>query len=557
MLEAARRTARPRRRAAGRARGAARVLRGGRGRRAADCPSGSASSTSSAPGHLHHPGRREARQPPERAGAARRRAVVGRDRAVPAVDVPGAPSSTRRGSCSCSTSSTTSSRARGSTGSTRTPPATTPRCSTTADDVIDAARRRAIAGAGRHAGDRRAGRRVQPARHDRTELRRGRRRRRRPRRRSRRAATPSLDLGRTPPTPAPHRSGRVGPGRIENEHLRVECDDDGLLTSVFDKEHDREVLAPGARGNRLPAPPRPPELLRRLGRRPLHVRRPSSELDRPRRRSTVVEPGPLRGAVRFSRSFGASTHRPRRCSLAAGSRRLDFATEVDWHERTGSSRSRSRSHVHTPPRHLRDPVRPPRAADAREHVAGTQARFEVCAQRGPTCPSPATASPCSTTASTATTCAATCCASRCCGRRRGPTPSADRGHHRFTYALLPHAGDSLRRRRASRRRRELNPPSARSRPTDAHAGARPAGARRSSRVDRSGFDVVAVKRADRSDGIDRAPRRGLRAAARPLRLELQAACAPRCAPTCSSATSNPRSSTTTARSSSRSSPSSW
>ena len=36
---------------------------------------------------------------------------------------------------------------------------------------------------------------------------------------------------------------------LENELLRVTWDDDGLLTSVFDKEHDREVLAPGARGN--------------------------------------------------------------------------------------------------------------------------------------------------------------------------------------------------------------------------------------------------------------------------------------------------------------------
>ena len=36
---------------------------------------------------------------------------------------------------------------------------------------------------------------------------------------------------------------------LENELLRVTWDDDGLLTSVFDKEHRREVLAPDARGN--------------------------------------------------------------------------------------------------------------------------------------------------------------------------------------------------------------------------------------------------------------------------------------------------------------------
>jgi len=37
--------------------------------------------------------------------------------------------------------------------------------------------------------------------------------------------------------------------KAENEFLRVTWDDDGLLTSVFDKENDREVLAPGERGN--------------------------------------------------------------------------------------------------------------------------------------------------------------------------------------------------------------------------------------------------------------------------------------------------------------------
>src|SRR5437588_3874836 len=40
-------------------------------------------------------------------------------------------------------------------------------------------------------------------------------------------------------------SGRV----IENGLLRVAWDEDGLLTSLWDKEAGREVLAPGARGN--------------------------------------------------------------------------------------------------------------------------------------------------------------------------------------------------------------------------------------------------------------------------------------------------------------------
>ena len=41
----------------------------------------------------------------------------------------------------------------------------------------------------------------------------------------------------------------VGEREIENELLRISWDDDGLLTSVWDKEARREVLAPGGRGN--------------------------------------------------------------------------------------------------------------------------------------------------------------------------------------------------------------------------------------------------------------------------------------------------------------------
>ncbi len=39
--------------------------------------------------------------------------------------------------------------------------------------------------------------------------------------------------------------------RLENDYLRVELDDRGLLSSIFDKSAGRQVLAPGARGNRF------------------------------------------------------------------------------------------------------------------------------------------------------------------------------------------------------------------------------------------------------------------------------------------------------------------
>ena len=45
----------------------------------------------------------------------------------------------------------------------------------------------------------------------------------------------------------------------------------------------------------------------------------------------MVERDPRRGAVQFVREFGSSTI-TQTMRLASGSRRLDFVTEVDWHE---------------------------------------------------------------------------------------------------------------------------------------------------------------------------------------------------------------------------------
>jgi len=116
---------------------------------------------------------------------------------------------------------------------------------------------------------------------------------------------------------------------LDNGLLRVEVDADGLLRSVYDLAGDREVIAPGARGNLLQLHPDHPaewdawNIDRHYLRRCTDLTTADSV--------TVVESGPLRAAVQVSRRFGASritqTYR-----LAAGSRRLDVETEVDWRE---------------------------------------------------------------------------------------------------------------------------------------------------------------------------------------------------------------------------------
>ncbi|MFF5493429.1 alpha-mannosidase [Streptomyces aquilus] len=118
--------------------------------------------------------------------------------------------------------------------------------------------------------------------------------------------------------------GRV----LDNGLVRVEVAEDGTLSSVYDLRARREVLAEA--GN----------LLR------LHTDLPNYwdawDIDKHyRNRYTdllegasveVVEQDPLRAAVRVTRDFGKGSKLVQTITLRAGSPRIDFETEIDWHE---------------------------------------------------------------------------------------------------------------------------------------------------------------------------------------------------------------------------------
>ena len=113
--------------------------------------------------------------------------------------------------------------------------------------------------------------------------------------------------------------------QLENDILRVRFNADGSLASVFDKEHGREALAAGGGGNRLAVyhdpghawdfpmdfDQRPPEFF--------VLKAAEAGVDGPR------------AWVRQTYDYGASVL-TQEVSLVAGSRRLDFRTEVDWRE---------------------------------------------------------------------------------------------------------------------------------------------------------------------------------------------------------------------------------
>ena len=122
----------------------------------------------------------------------------------------------------------------------------------------------------------------------------------------------------------------IDDSRLENEHLVVLFDRHGQIRSVYDKDAGRELLPEGALANVLQLFDEDPnrsnawDIDRSCG----NAMRPVDQLASAR----VIERGPLRVGVELTRVFSQSRLR-QRVYLSRGSRRVDFVTEVDWHER--------------------------------------------------------------------------------------------------------------------------------------------------------------------------------------------------------------------------------
>ena len=275
----------------------------------------------------------------------------------------------------------------------------------------------------------------------------------------------------------------VGDHTLENEHLRVTWDDAGLVTGIFDKDHRREVLA--GPGNVFQLHDDHPNAFDAWDIDVTYRDRMTElrDLDS----IVVVSDDPLRASVRVVRSFGGSRI-TQSMSVTAGSRRIEFWTDVDWQE------DHRLLKVMFPVA-----VRSTRASYGIQHgfverptISNTSwdaARFEVCAHRW-------------ADLSEADYGVALLNESKYGYDIHGnqmrlsllrapgfPDPLADRGAHRFAYALYPHAGD-LRAVIADAEAFNL--------PLRAAAGS---SSGRAVTVDRAGVSVEAVKMADRERAV--------------------------------------------------------
>jgi alpha-mannosidase len=122
----------------------------------------------------------------------------------------------------------------------------------------------------------------------------------------------------------------VTPQLLENDHLRVEFDRAGEIVAIVDKIANRQVLPNGARANQFQA----------FEDRPLMWDAWDIDIfydDRmwlaePAESVEIVEAGPLRATLLIRRRI-LNSEIVQEVSLAQDSRRLDFATRIDWHER--------------------------------------------------------------------------------------------------------------------------------------------------------------------------------------------------------------------------------
>ncbi len=299
-----------------------------------------------------------------------------------------------------------------------------------------------------------------------------------------------VDAVRPPTGPAVNVTDRL----LENEILRVTWDDDGLLTSVFDKENDREVLAPGTRGNVFQLHDDNPKEFDAWN---VDIDYLDHRVDLTAVTSIrVVEREALRGSVRFVREFGASRI-TQTARLAGGSRRLDFDTEVDWHERHKFLKVAfpvdvlaSRATYEIQYGHLERPTHTNTSWDV--------ARFEVCAHRWADLSEPGYGVALLNDCKYGYDIQGNVMRLSLLRAPGWPDPESDQGSHRFAYALFPHAGD-LREAGVVAEAEAFNLPlqeiAVKSAPGSAAA--------RSSivSIDQPNVTVEAVKMADREDAV--------------------------------------------------------
>jgi alpha-mannosidase len=240
-----------------------------------------------------------------------------------------------------------------------------------------------------------------------------------------------------PARPVHVREGENGEGFVlENEVLRVSIAGNGQLKSIHDMEANRDVLAPGAEGNVLCLYADVPNANDAWDIDIFHAET-KKELSKAVSVS-IVESHPLRAAVRVERIFGKSRV-VQKIVLEADSRRIDFDTEVDWHERHKLLKAAFPVEVRSSHAtyeiqfgHLERPTH--------YNTSWDMARFEVCGQKWADLSEPGYGVALLNDCKYGYDIHGHIMQISLLRAPTEPDPEADQGHHLFTYSLYPHRG---------------------------------------------------------------------------------------------------------------------
>lgn len=222
---------------------------------------------------------------------------------------------------------------------------------------------------------------------------------------------------------------------LENDILVVEIGVDGTLHRVFDKRANRETL--NDRGNQLWA----------------YVDRPRAwdawDIDETYRGAgmeitdadsiDVVEEGPLRAAVRVTRTWRSSTF-VQTYRLLSGSSRIDIDTQIDWHERLMLIRALFPTTVHSHEATFETMFGVHKRA-THTNTTWERARFEVSAHRFFDLSEPGYGVALLNDAKYGHNALESTLGISLVRGPLYPDPFADEGQHHFTYSFFPHTGN--------------------------------------------------------------------------------------------------------------------
>lgn len=224
---------------------------------------------------------------------------------------------------------------------------------------------------------------------------------------------------------------------LENDAIRAVLTKDGSLASLFNKHTQRESIEPGKSGNHFVLFDDNPNNWEAWDVDIFHLEKFAPVGGA--KTCQVIEKGPLRAAVQFTYQISPNSSITQTVQLAAVSSRLDFINEVEWRERRKFLKVEFPFNVRAMNAtyevqfgHLQRPTH--------FNTSWDWARFEVSAHRWADLSETDFGVALLNDSKYGYSTHGNVMRLSLLRSPIAPDPEADQGHHRFCYALMPHAG---------------------------------------------------------------------------------------------------------------------